>query len=353
MQVTNKNFPGRTIEIPAELLEGAITCVDSHTGGEPTRLVIGGMPVIEGDTIREKNQYFKDNCDYLRTTLTGEPRAHAAMHAAIYLPPSTPEADFGLLFTCALGTIDMCGHALIGSVASGIESGVIPAQEPVTKLTIETPAGIMKISARVSGGKVETVTFRNQPSFAYKHNVELEVETLGKLNVDIAYGGNWYAIVDTKQLDFEISVENLPKFSDATRRILAAVNATIEAKHPNRDEAENIPQLLFMADPTNAAANGKNLVTSVELGFDRSPCGTGSSAKMGLLYSRGDLKLNEDYIHESGIVGTTFSSRLVEAQRVGEFDAAVPEITGTAYITAVKQIIIDPRDPLKHGFYTQ
>ena len=351
MQVTNKNFPGLKIKIPAQLLEETITCVDSHTGGEPTRLVIGGMPLVKGNTIREKKQYFTEHYDHLRTTLTGEPRAHAAMHAAIYLPPCTEETDFGLLFTCALGNIDMCGHALIGSVVSGIEAGVIIAEEPETKLIIETPAGIMKVTVHISKGKVENVTFRNQPSFAYKCNLELDVVNLTRLKVDIAFGGNWYVIVDSSQVGIDICVENLPKFAEATKNILATVNSEVEAKHPDRDKAEKIKQLLFMAAPTNPAANGKNLVTSLELGFDRSPCGTGSCAKMSLLYARGELNLNEKYVHESGIVGTMFSSQLVEAQKVGEFDAVVPEITGTAYITSVNQIIIDPRDPLKHGFY--
>ncbi|GAF92745.1 unnamed protein product, partial [marine sediment metagenome] len=283
-----------------------------------------------GDDITEKSKFFEENYDYLRTTLTAEPRAHKAVHAFILCPPSTHEADFGVIVACALGYLGMCGHGLIGTVASVIEAGIVEAVEPVTHVTVETPSGLMKVRADVSNGKVEGVTFRNQPSFVYKEDLEIEVDKFGKLKVDVAYGGNWYVVADVEQMGLEISVENLDKFGQANNLILKAVNASIAAEHPELGPAGEIPQMVFVGPSKNPEANSMNLITSEALGYDRSPCGTGSSAKMAVLHAKGKLKLNEEYVHESGTTGSLFGSRLVEETKVGPIDAVVPEITGFA-----------------------
>lgn len=355
MPVVGKTFEGRSIELTQELLRtrDSIVCIDSHTGGEPTRLVVAGLPEIKGDNITEKTKFFAENYDYLRTTLTAEPRGRKAMHALILCPPSTDEADFGLIVTCALGYLGMCGHGLIGAVASVIEAGIVKAVEPVTHVAVETPSGLMKVRADVSNGKVEGVTFRNQPSFAYKEDLEMEIDTYGKLKVDLAYGGNWYVVVDVEQIGLEISVENLEKLGEANNLILEAVNANISAEHPQLGPAGEIPQMVFMGPAKNPEANSMNLITSKALGYDRSPCGTGSSAKMAVLHAKGKLKLNEEYVHESGTTGSLFRSRLVEETKVGSIDAVVPEITGFAYITGINFIVMDPRDSLRHGFYIE
>ena len=208
----------------------------------------------------------------------------------------------------------------------------------------------MKVRADVSNGKVEGVTFRNQPSFVYKEDLEIEVDTFGKLKVAVAYGAQWYVVVEVEKIGLEISVENLDKLGEANNLILEAVNASISAEHPQLGAAGEIPQVVFWGPARNPEANSMNLITSEVLGYDRSPCGTGSSAKMAVLYARGELGLNEEYVHESGTIGSLFRSRLVEETRLGSIVAVVPEITGFAYISGVNHIVMDPRDPLKHGF---
>ncbi len=353
MPADNKTFEERARRLTQEMLQArdSILCIDSHTGGEPTRLVVSGLPEIKGDNITEKSKFFAEHYDYLRTTLTAEPRGRKAMHAFVLCPPSTDEADFGVIIMCALGYLGMCGHGLIGTVASVIEAGIVKAVEPVTHVAVETPSGLMKVRADVSNGKVEGVTFRNQPAFVYKEDLEIEVDKFGKLKVDIAYGGNWYVVADVEQMGLEISTENLEQFAEANDLILEAVNKRISAEHPVLGPAGEIPQMVFMGPPRNPEADGMNLVTSEALGYDRSPCGTGSSAKMAVLYAKGKLKLNEEYVHESGTTGSLFRGRLVEETKVGSIDAVVPEITGNAYITGINFITIDPRDPLKYGFY--
>jgi proline racemase len=255
-----------------------------------------------------------------------------------------------VIITCALGYLDMCGHGLIGTVASVIEAGIVPVKEPETQVTVETPAGLMKVKARVSKGKTEAVSFLNQPSFVYHRDLEIEVDPFGRFAVDIAFGGIWYVIVEASKIGLAICTENLERFGQINDLILEAVNSKVSAVHPILGSAGTIPQVAFVGPPKNPKADSMNLITSRALGFDRSPCGTGSSAKMAVLYVRGVLKLGQDYVHESATTGSLFSSRLVEATRVGSFDAVVPEITGNAHITGINHIMIDPRDPLTHGF---
>ena len=351
MAVAQKGFQISASALPQEWLRDAIVCIDSHTGGEPTRLVVGGIPEIPGDSAREKTRFFADNLNHLRTTLTGEPRAHQAMHALVLCPATSEEADFGVIIMCALGYLDMCGHALIGAVTTVLEAGIIKADEPETVVTVETPAGIMRTRAHVVNGKVLSVTFRNQPAFAYRGDLEVCVEPFGNLKVDIAYGGLWYVIVDAEQTGISLDLSNVDRLSHASKTILKAVNSAIAAEHPILGPAGDFPQLLFTGPPTNPEANGKNFNLSTQLGFDRSPCGTGSSARMAVLHANGLLDLNKEYVHESAPTGSLFCGRLVEKVKVGAIEAVVTEITGSAHITGVNHIISDSGDPLRHGFY--
>ncbi len=351
MAVAQKGFQISATALPQEWIRDAIVCIDSHTGGEPTRLVVGGIPEIPGDSAREKTRFFADNLNHMRITLTGEPRAHQAMHALVLCPATSDEADFGVIIMCALGYLDMCGHALIGAVTSVLEAGIIKADEPETVVTVETPAGIMRTRAHVVNGKVLSVTFRNQPAFAYRRGLEVCVEPFGNLKVDIAYGGLWYVIVDADQAGISLDLSNLDRLSHASRTILKAVNSTIAAEHPILGPAGDFPQLLFTGPPANPEADGKNFNLSTALGFDRSPCGTGSSARMAVLHANGALDLNKEYVHESAPTGSLFRGRLVEKVKVGAIEAVVPEITGSAHITGVNHIVVDPGDPLRYGFY--
>lgn len=350
MMIVEQALKTAGLTLPSTLIQNAIVCIDSHTAGEPTRLAIRGVPEIPGRDIVEKTGFFRDNLDYLRSTLTGEPRGHAPMHAAILTPSKSSGVDFGLILMSALGYLDMCGHALVGAVACAVELRLVKAEEPLTRLTIETGAGNINVIAGVSGGRVQSVTFRNQPSFVYRADLVVEVDTLGALTVDIAYGGLWYVIVERNQLGLEIELGNLVELRRISSLILEEVNRNISVRHPEAGESEKVSQLLFTGPPANPRANGMNLVTSKELGFDRSPCGTGSCAKMSLLFDRGDITLGEEYIHES-VIGTLFHGRLVEKTQVGSVNAVIPEITASAHVTGLNYILIDPHDPLRHGFY--
>ncbi|MEE9541668.1 MAG: proline racemase family protein [Candidatus Bipolaricaulota bacterium] len=354
VSTVDRRFEERALKLTEQLVRGreSIVCIDSHTGGEPTRLVIGGFPEIKGSNIGEKSQFFERNYDHLRTVLTAEPRGRKAMHALVLCPPSTAEGDFGLIIMCALGYLGMCGHGLIGAVATAIEVGIIEGVEPVTRVVVETPSGEMRVRANVIDGKVENVTFRNQPSFVFKQDLEIEIETYGRLNVDVAYGGNWFAVVDAEQLGVELSNANLDKLGRANNLILNAVNSQISVNHPilGPGAGETIDQMVFMGPPRNPIADSMNLTTSDALGFDRSPCGTGSSAKMAVLHAKGRLGLNEDYVHESATTGSLFRGRLVKETQVGSIDAVIPEITGSAYLAGVYHTLVDPRDSLKDGF---
>ncbi len=327
-----------------------IICIDSHTGGEPTRVVVGGLPKVEGSTISERSDYFQNHYDTLRSVLTNEPRAHQAMHAFLLMPPTREDTDFGVIIACALGYLGMCGHGLIGTVYTAVECGIVPKVEPETLVRVETPSGIIEATAKVKDGKVDGVTFRNQPSFVYKLEHVVRIKEYGDISVSIAYGGNWYVVVNVEQLGIEIGLKNLDKFGSLNNDILEAVNHSIQADHPVLGAAGMIPQMIFYGPPKNPQANSMNLVTSQALGFDRSPCGTGSSAKMAVLHAKGELGIGQTYVHESGTTGSLFSSRLVEEVKVGSYDAVIPELTGFAYITGINQIIMDPRDSLRHGF---
>ncbi len=328
----------------------AIFCVDSHTAGEPTRVVMGGLPSIPGSTLADKTKYFSSHLDHFRRTLTGEPRGHAPVHSAVVLQSTLPEADFSLIIMSALGYSAMCGHLLIGTVTSLLEMGNYPMKEPCTELAVETLAGLMRIKAEIESGRVKNVTFQNQPSYAAMRDLYLKTGSYGNIWVDISYGGMWYVIVDVDQIGLQIELENVTALKHAGTFIRNAVNNHLNQLPDKTGLPEHIPQLLFTGKPKQKQADGRNFVTSRELGFDRSPCGTGSCAKMALLYARGELGIEQPYLHES-IVDTTFTGRIVAETHNGCVSTVIPEITGSAFITGIYQILIDPMDPLKHGFF--
>lgn len=334
---------------PLILRDKVITCVDSHTGGEPTRLVVGGLPDIKGSTIAERSEFFKENYDYLRTTLTAEPRGRKAMHALILCPPTSPKTDFGLIITCGLGYLGMCGHGLIGAVTTVIELGIVQPVEPITRLVVETLSGEMAVEAKIASGKVEEVTFRNQPAFVLKEDLQIDLPGRGKALIDVAYGGNWFVIADAQELEIKLNIGSLTEIAALTDRILEAANAAVTVEDPLLGPA-TIDQIVFVGPARNPVAHSMNMTTSTVLGFDRSPCGTGSSAKMAVLHAKGLLKMNEECVHESATTGSLFRGRIVEETRIGNIRAIVPEITGSAYLTGIQYVLMDERDELVHGF---
>lgn len=329
--------------------ERIITAIDTHTGGEPTRTIIGGLPRIQGKTVSEKMVYMRDHMDWIRTMLMYEPRGHSVMSGAIITEPSDPRADIGVIYIETGGYLPMCGHDTIGCCTALIEMGVISASEPITKITLETPAGLVTAKATVENGIVRSVTFRNIPSFLYMADVEVKVPELGNVTLDIAYGGNFYAIVDAEKIGVNITPENAREIIGLGRSIKDAVNNKYTIQHPERPYIQGLTHVEFSGSPTHKEAHAKNTVLITHDALDRSPCGTGTSAKLAVLYAKGQISINQEFVHES-IIGSLFRAKVVEECQIAGCKAIVPEITGSAYITGIHQFVVDPDDPLKMGF---
>ena len=326
-----------------------IVAVDSHTMGEPTRIVIGGIPAIKGETMAEKKNYLEENMDDIRTALMLEPRGHDDMFGSIMTQPTHKDADLGIIFMDGGGYLNMCGHGTIGAVTVAIEMGMVPVIEPITEVVLETPAGLVRARAKVSNNIVEEVSFENVPSFLYKKDVKLHLPNIGEVSVDIAFGGSFFAIINAAELKLKVNKENTSSLINLGLAIREKLNNEIKVVHPEKDHIRTIDLVEIYDKPSHPSADFKNAVIFGNGQIDRSPCGTGTCAKMATLYSKGFLQLNTPFVYES-IIGTLFKGRLLREVKVGEYDAVVPEITGKAFITGVQQFMIDPRDPLKHGF---
>jgi proline racemase len=325
-----------------------INTVDTHTMGEPTRVVLG-IPSLKGFTMVEKKEYLINKMDYFRTALMHEPRGHRDMFGAIIAQPGFAEADFGVIFMDAGGYLNMCGHGTIGVVTAAIETGIIDSTEPLTEVVMDTPAGIVTARAIVNDRRVSEVSFLNVPSFLYRGDVEIYVPKIGKLLIDISFGGSFFALVRAKDLGLAIIPENAREFSRLGLKIRAAVNEQLEIEHPILHRIKTCDLVKFYCEPQNPEANVRNVVVFGDGQVDRSPCGTGTAAKLAALYAKGEIEKGEPFITES-ILGTTFKAKIVDKQKVEVYDAVIPEITGSAYIIGLNTIIIDDRDPVKHGF---
>ena len=327
-----------------------ITAIDTHTEGNPERVVTGGIPAIPGETMLEKSKYARDNLDYLRTLLVHEPRGHSNMYAALLVPPTVAQADTGVLYLEPGGYVTMCGHGTIAICTVLVETGIIEAREPETEIVLDTPAGLVRAKVAVHDGRAESVTIQNVPSFLYKADVELDVRGVGRLKVDIAYGGNFYAILEADSVGLEVKTENVNEIILMGAKIWQAVNDQVEIHHPQEPQIDCVNYVEFSAPAAHPGATLKNAVVVPPAGLDRSPCGTGTSAKMAVLYTKGDLSLKEEFVHES-IIGTLFYGQLIEETKVGEYPAVIPTIRGSAYITGIHQFVVDPRDPFPEGFH--
>ena len=329
-------------------IETSFTTIDSHTMGEPTRIVVEGFPELEGKTMIEKKKFLEKNYDKYRTALMLEPRGHRDMFGAVITKPVHPEADYGVIFMDSGGCLNMCGHGSIGTATVLVETGMVEVKKPYTEVTLEAPAGLIRTSIKVENGKAVEVTIRNVPAFLYKEAVTAEIEGYGPITFDISFGGSFFALVNADKLGLDIVPENLREFQDLGMALLNKINATMEIQHPELD-INSVDLVEFYGDSSQEEANLKNVVIFGAAQADRSPCGTGTSAKVAALYSKGRLGLNEDFIYES-ITGSLFRGKAVETTKVGPYDAIVPKITGSAYITGINQVIIDKDDPLKYGF---
>ncbi len=322
--------------------------VDSHTEGMPTRVIVGGVGVMPGASMEERRQWFMANSDDLRTLLMNEPRGHSAMSGAILQPPTRPDVDFGVLFIEVSGCLPMCGHGTIGVATVLVETGMVPVVEPVTTIRLDTPAGLVIAEVQVSDGHADSVTIRNVPSFAVALDQVVEVPGLGAVEYDLAFGGNFYAIVSLEQIGLPFDRAHKDELLKAGLSIMAAIEEAGSPVHPIDPTIRGCHHVYLKA-PGSTALHSRHAMAIHPGWFDRSPCGTGTSARMAQLHARGELPLDQDFRNES-FIGTSFIGRLVETTEVAGIPAVIPTITGRAWVTGTAQYMLDPSDPFPRGF---
>ena len=323
-------------------------CVDAHTCGNPVRLVAGGGPILEGKNMMEKRLHFLREFDWIRKGLMFEPRGHDMMSGSILYPPSDPQNDIGILFIETSGCLAMCGHGTIGTVTIMLEEGLVtPKKEG--HLRLETPAGLVQVTYRQEGGKVKSVKLTNVPSFLHSSDLKVECPELGELTVDVAYGGNFYAIVDPQDNFEGVHVHTGDQIIRWSRIVRQRLNEQYEFQHPLYPPINGLSHMLWTGTPLDETSDGRNAVFYGDKAIDRSPCGTGTSARLAQLSAKGKLKVGDTFVHES-FIGSKFTGKVESASKVGDYDGIVPSIEGWAKITGHNNIIIDDDDPYAFGF---
>ena len=323
--------------------------IETHTLGQPTRNVVSGFRHVPGKTMAEKFVYMKEHEDWFRKLLCYEPRGSEIMSATLFTEPCTPGTDVGVLYFEASGWMPMCGHDTIGAAVALIEAGLATVEEPVTVIRLDTAAGVVEVEARVVDGVVEEVSFLNAPALVLKRDAVVETEEFGPLNVDIAWGGNVYAILPAAAVGLAIEPQNCGKMVEIAQRLAKDVNEQIKFRHPELAFVDRVTHVEFSGPPKTPGADMQNCVVALPRTVDRSPCGTGTSAKAALLHAEGKLRAGESFVHES-VIGSLFKCELIEEVNVGGIPAIRPRITGNACVIGFASWILDPKDPFPEGF---
>jgi trans-L-3-hydroxyproline dehydratase len=330
-----------------------INTIDAHAAGEPLRIITGGLPPLPGATILEKRRYLQTHLDAIRQALMWEPRGHRDMYGCVLTPPVTPEADLGVLFMHNEGYSTMCGHGVIALVTTLLKTGAIKAKGPQTAINLDTPAGLVRATAHLDQhGAVERVSFLNVPSFVYAHDVELAIPEIGKVHVDVAFGGAFYAILPAEQVGLQVEPQQREQLVAAGEAIKQAVHATMAIKHPYEEDLGFLYGTILTGPPENPAHHSRNICIFADAEVDRSPTGTGVSARLALHYAKGEIAEGQQIVIES-ILGdvSAFGGRVTGKAQVGPYAAIVPEVSGTAFITGRHEFFIDPDDKLGQGFF--
>jgi proline racemase len=326
-----------------------IEAIEAHTAGEPLRVITDGIPLIPGNTILAKRRFAKEHLDQLRTALMWEPRGHADMYGCIMTEPVTPDGDLGVLFLHNEGFSTMCGHGIIGLAKVALDTGLVQmaGEHPVIKM--DTPAGRVTAYARREAGRVTSVSFHNVPSFVYALDQVVEVEGIGPVHYDVAFGGAFYAFCRAEELDLDLTASEFRRIIDAGTRVKQAVISSLPLAHPFEQDLGFLYGTIIVGAAKNPAHHSRNVCVFADGEVDRCPTGTGVSARAAIHYARGELARNEPFVVES-ILGTTFTGKVVDVVPFGPYEAVVPEVTGSAHITGRSEWLIDPADPLQEGF---
>ncbi|TCP23442.1 proline racemase [Scopulibacillus darangshiensis] len=328
--------------------EDQYTTIDAHTAGEPLRIITGGIPPVPGKKMLEKRAFFKKEWDHIRKVLMHEPRGHEGMYGCVVTPPVSDDADFGVLFMHNEGFSTMCGHGIIAVVTALVETGYFKSREEKVRFVIDSPAGKIIARAEHDGLEVASVSFENVPSFIYQSHVPLKLK--GRtFEIDIAFGGAFYAIVQAKDLGVSVGIEKVAKLKDWGEVIKEQIEKELDVVHPLEKELKGIYGVIICDDAEKEDSDRKNVTIFADGQIDRSPCGTGTCAQMAELFHKGQLKQGELFVSES-IVASQLTGRVLAKTTVGPFNAVLPELTGSAFITGYHQFVVDPADPLKEGF---
>jgi len=328
--------------------EKFMQAIDTHTMGEPTRIIVAGLPSLKGTSVMEKKQDLENRYDWIRQVQILEPRGHADMFGAFLLESSHPEADFGVIFSDSGGYLNMCGHGIIGVSTMLVEMGYVPKVEPYTMLTLEAPAGLIKIKVAVAQDRVKSVSLTNVPAFVFKRDCTVNLPGVGDVTFDIAFGGSFFALVDAAQLKQQVRRENLTALVPMALEFRDIINSAIPVQHPLLP-INSVDLVEIYEGPAAPGANPRNVVIFGQGNVDRSPCGTGTCAKLALMYERGEIGLNQPFVYES-ILGTTFTGEILGEAMIKDTKGITPQITGSAFITGMNKMLVDEQDPFKHGF---
>jgi 4-hydroxyproline epimerase len=323
-------------------------CIDAHTCGNPVRVIRSGSPILIGDSMSDKRQHFLKEFDWIRKGLMFEPRGHDMMSGSILYPPSDPDNDMGVLFIETSGCLPMCGHGTIGTVTVMLEEGLVVPKIP-GQLKLETPAGLVDISYQSEADRITSVRLTNVPSFLFKEALDIECPSLGMLKVDVAYGGNFYAIIDVQDRFKGIENYSVDQLISWSRELRYRLNNLYDFVHPLDERIFGLSHILWTGATLDTGATARNAVFYGDKAIDRSPCGTGTSARMAQWSAKGILNQGDDFIHES-IIGSKFIGQIEDYTSVGSYKAIVPSIEGWARITGYNQIILDDEDPYVGGF---
>lgn len=323
--------------------------IETHTLGQPTRNVVSGFRHIPGATMQEKFEYMRKNEDWFRKVLTFEPRGSEIMSGTLITEPCTPGTDAGVLYFEASCWMPMCGHDTMGVTVALIEAGLVDVKEPVTVIKLDTPAGVVTVEAKVCDGVVEEVSFINAPAMVLNKGAEVDTAEFGRLTVDISWGGNVYAILPAEKVGLDITPANCGRFTEIARSVAKDINEQIKVAHPTLPFVDRVTHVEFSGPPKSEGADVQNVVVALPKVIDRSPCGTGTSAKAALLHAEGKLKTGESFVHES-VIGSKFKCEIIEETEVGGKKAIIPKITGNACVIGFATWVLDPKDPFPEGF---